>query len=383
MFPTVLVKYLIRITFFMFSFLFPVNQNKITFASYRSEELEGNLLYLYKEFEKQDCNFRYKFLFKRYRSSLFGKFHYVLHMVQACYALATSRFFIIDDFYFPVYAIKPRKGTDIVQLWHGAGAFKKFGLSTINKPFGPSKEYLKFIKIHSNYSRVYVSSKNVIPHYSEAFDMEEEKILPLGIPRTDFFFNGDLKSSIMKKFKELYPEFHNKKLILYAPTFRGSSHYQEDFENPINIPLLKEIVGNDYALIIHLHPYMKSGIIIEEKDRCFARQITDGFTVEELLAITDVLITDYSSIIFDFSLLNRPIAFFANDLEDYIKERDFYYDFKTIIPGPLFTETIDLANWIKTESCNFDKIMKFKEYFFDYHDGKASERIVKHLLSIR
>ncbi|MFS0638728.1 CDP-glycerol glycerophosphotransferase family protein [Mesobacillus foraminis] len=379
--PTLMVKYLIRTVFFMSCLLFPVNQKKVTFASYRSGKLEGNLLYIHEEFRRRDEGHQYHFLFKKYQGSLMGKLNYVMHMLQASHAVATSRYFIIDDFYFPVYAIKPRKGTDIVQLWHAAGAFKKFGYSTIGKSFGPSREYLKHIKVHSNYTRVYVSSRNIIPHYAEAFDMPEENIYPLGLPRTDFFFKEEAKESIRREFNIKFPEFKNKKLLLYAPTFRGSSHSQGKFTSPIDIPLLKKMAGEEFALLIHLHPYMKSGLKIDNEDREFACHIEGQFTIEELLTVTDVLITDYSSIIFDYSLLGRPIVFFAADLEDYIKERDFYFDYKSFIPGPLMTETHSLARWLVKGNYDMKKVSDFRNFFFDYQDGRASERIVTHLLN--
>ncbi|MDR7240685.1 CDP-ribitol ribitolphosphotransferase [Neobacillus drentensis] len=335
---------------------------------------------MYNQLERRNCHFACRFHFKKYNNSILGKLNYFLHMVKASYALATSRLFIIDDFYFPIYVIKPRKGTDIVQLWHAAGAFKKFGLSTINKSFGPSEDYLRHVKIHSNYSKVYVSSKTVIPHYAEAFDMSKEKIYPLGVPRTDFFFNNDIKEEITKKFNVDFSQFKHKKLILYAPTFRGRSHYQEKFTSPIDISKFKAMLGHDYALIIHLHPYMRSGLYIEEKDKDFAFQVEGQFTIEELLILADVLITDYSSVIFDYSLLCRPIVFFSTDLEEYIKERDFYFDFLTCIPGPLFTEIESLAKWLKEGQYDMKLVSDFRNFFFDDLDGKASERIVNHML---
>jgi CDP-glycerol glycerophosphotransferase (TagB/SpsB family) len=380
MIPTIVVKYLIRLSFFMFSFFFPVNKEKITFASYRSEKLEGNLLYVYNELKSRDDHYQTSFLFKKYNSSVFGKLNYVIHMLQASYLLATSRYFIIDDYYFPVYAITPRKGTDIVQLWHAAGAFKKFGFSTIGKSFGPSVVYLRHIKIHSNYTKVYVSSKNVIPHYAEAFDMEADNIFPFGLPRTDFFFKDGVREEVMNKFEQHFPHFKDKKLILYAPTFRGSSHYQENFNIPIDISALRTSIGEEYALIIHLHPYMRAGLMINEEDQDFAGQINGELTIEELLTIADMLVTDYSSIIFDYSLLKRPIAFFVKDLEEYKKERDFYYEFDSFIPGPMFMDTFALAQWINQERHDLNIVDTFTKFFFDYVDGKSSERIVNHLL---
>ncbi|WP_142301764.1 CDP-glycerol glycerophosphotransferase family protein [Bacillus sp. 7894-2] len=379
--PTLLVKFIIQVSFFLFSIIFPVNKHKVTFASYRSEQLEGNLLYIHREFNKRSQDFEFEFLFKKFNSTISGKLNYFLHMLKASYSLATSRFFIIDDFYFPVYVVKQRKGTEVIQLWHAAGAFKKFGLSTINKPFGPSKEYLRHVKIHSNYSRVYVTSANVIPHYAEAFGMPQERIYPLGLPRTDYFFMDEEKAKVKQKFLDLFPEHDGKQLILFAPTFRGSSHYQTKYTIPIDIGLLKDRIGDEYSFLIHLHPYMKSGIEIREDEKDFACQIGGEFTIEELLSLADILVTDYSSIIFDYSLLRRPIVFFADDLERYKQDRDFYFEYESFIPGPLVENANALATKIQQGNFDLKPVSDFRDFFFDRLDGKASERIVDHLLS--
>ncbi|MEH7574423.1 CDP-glycerol glycerophosphotransferase family protein, partial [Cytobacillus firmus] len=99
--------------------------------------------------------------------------------------------------------------------------------------------------------------------------------------------------------------------------------------------------------------------------------------------LADILVTDYSSIIFDYSLLCRPMVFFAADLEEYRQERDFYYEYESFIPGPLVKDTNSLANIIKQGDFDLKPVSDFREYFFDHLDGKASERIVNHLLSKR
>ncbi|MDZ5471924.1 CDP-glycerol glycerophosphotransferase family protein [Bacillus sp. 31A1R] len=378
--PTLFVKQIIRISFWICCLIFPVNKDKITFASYRSSKLDGNLLFVYNEMFTRHPDYTYQFLIKKFNSSFLGKLDYILHMIKSSYALATSRYFIIDDFYFPVYLVKLRNGTEVVQLWHAAGAFKKFGLSTMDKTFGTSAEYLKVVNVHSNYSRVYVSSKNVKPFYAEAFGMSTSNIKNLGVPRTDFFYNNENKELLLHKFKQLFPRLGDKKLILYAPTFRGKSHYQDDFISPIDFPLLKELVGKDYAIIVHLHPYMRMGKSFDIGNDDFSCHVEGEFTVEELMLIADILITDYSSVIFDYSLLGRPIGFFANDLEEYTRERDFYYDYQSFIPGPLLTDTRSLADWLVNKEFDFQKVKEFRDLFFDYQDGRASARIVDDLL---
>lgn len=378
--PTIFVKYTMKCVYFVMCLFFKVNSHKITFASYRSDGLKDNLYFVWDEMQTQYPDYQYHFVFKRFHSSLRGKIDYFFHLSRAIYEMATSKFFIIDDYYFPVYVVRPRKGTEVIQLWHGSGALKKFGLSTIGKSFGPSEKYLKHVKIHSNYGRVYVSSSEVIPYYSEAFGMPAKRIYPLGVPRTDYFFSLEKREHLREKFFERYPELIGKKLMLYAPTYRGRSHYQEAFQCPLNIQMMKEKLHPEHALMIHLHPYMQDGVNIEEDEKDFAYHIRDTFTIQELLSLSDMLITDYSTVFFDYSLLGRPIAFFADDLEQYISERDFYYDYLDIIPGPFFTKTEQLTDWIIKGEFDLKKVTAFRSRFFDHHDGKAAKRIVRDLL---
>ncbi|MCC2248682.1 MAG: CDP-glycerol glycerophosphotransferase family protein [Bacillota bacterium] len=376
--PTIIIKYFIRSIHMFYCLLFPLNKNKVTFASYRSNKIKDNLAFVNREIRENYPSIKRKLLFKKFESTLKGKIKYIFHMIRACYHLATSKYFIIDDYYYPIYVIKPRKGIEIIQLWHSAGAFKKFGYSTIGKSFGPSKEYLKHIPIHSNYSKVYVSSTEVIPYFAEAFNMPKEKIYPFGIPRTDYFYSDYELNGLIKKLYESYPELKGKILLLYAPTFRGKSHYQEKFEIPFNISLLQEYLGDSHALLIHLHPYM----VYKELDTIhqdFIYMMKNEFPIQELLVLSDILITDYSTVVFDYSLLNKPMIFYAYDLEIYTKERDFYYEYQSLVPGPIVDETMSLIDIIKQRKYNYHQIEVFKDRFFKYQDGKSTKRIVGHI----
>lgn len=115
----------------------------------------------------------------------------------------------------------------------------------------------------------------------------------------------------------------------------------------------------------------------------FVYMMDGQYNIQELLSLADLLITDYSSIIFDFSLRGLPMAFFAHDLDEYEQERGFYFDFRSLIPGPLFKESKPLADWLKAGDFDTSKVEAFKQRFFDHADGQASRRIVDYLLSIR
>ncbi|WP_036688789.1 CDP-glycerol glycerophosphotransferase family protein [Paucisalibacillus globulus] len=378
--PTIIVKKILIIVYRTFSKLYKIDEMKVTFASYRSDTLKDNLYFVSKDMETRFPNIKQVYLLKRFESSLFGKITYIIHLIKACFHLSTSKYFIIDDYYLPVYLITPREGIEVIQLWHGSGALKKFGLSTVGKPFGPNPAYLEYVKIHSNYSKAYVSSREVIPYYAEAFGMDELAIRPLGIPRTDYYNNSILINQAKYKFYQKYPNSIDKKILLYAPTFRGKSHYQDEFQLPFDLPTMKSCLHTEYVLLVHLHPYMKGIANFEEND--FFYHIETDFTIQELLSITDTLITDYSTVFFDFSLLNRPIIFYAYDLEEYKDERDFYYDYKDLVPGPLVTDTNSLLAVIKDKDFRSDRIEEFSKRFFDYRDGKSTERVVNDIFNL-
>jgi CDP-glycerol glycerophosphotransferase (TagB/SpsB family) len=379
--PTVLVKNFFQFIYLFFCLFYKVNPKKITFASSRSNEISGNLEYIYIEFQNRDDNFELVKSFFKIKNDFTGKIHYFFHTIKESYHIATSRYFIIDDYHYLVYLIKPRKDTEIIQLWHACGAFKKFGMSLIGNRNGPSEDYIKTVKIHSNYSRVYVSSSEVIPYYAEAFDMSKSRIFPLGVPRTDYFFENHRKEEVLKKLVNRIGPIQNKQIILYAPTFRGKSYRQDDFITPINFNILKEQLNKDSIFLVHLHPYMSSTFDIEDNLKDFVFHIKNDFTIEELLLISNVLITDYSSIIFDYSLLNKPAAFFAHDLKEYMQERDFYFEYESLVPGPIFSNTEKLIEWLNDGQFNQEIMNSFKNKFFDYTDGNTSKRIASHLIS--
>ncbi len=363
-FERLTAKKLINISY-KISKIFPV-KNKITFATYRTTELDGNFKFIYNKINEDNLDYKCNMLFKKYNSSLLGKADYLLHMISAGYHMATSKFFIIDDYYFPVYAIKPRKENKFIQVWHACGAFKKFGYSVIGKGYGASDDYIEDIPIHSNYDVVLVSSKEVIPYYAEAFNMDAGKILPIGVPRTDIFFDMEEKYRIEKNFFDKYPELKNKKIILYAPTFRGRGQTTVSFDMTLDFDMISKNLKEDEVMVLKMHPFVKARI--DSKWRNII-DLSDSMDINELMIMSDLLITDYSSVVFEFSLMDKPIIMYSPDREEYIKERDFYYEYEKFVPGPIVNNTKELIGKLNSDGWDTKKVSKFKEKFFDYKDG--------------
>ena len=370
------LKYLVK-TVYACSSALPIRK-RVVFATNRTEQLSDNFKFIYEEMQSQNLEYQSVFLLKKMGFGVIGRIKYLLHLLKATYYLATSKFFLIDDFYFPVYVVNLRKGTEVVQTWHACGAFKKFGYSILDKEYGADNNYVKYIPIHKNYSHVLVSAQEVVPCYAEAFNMEASNIRPLGIPRTDLFFKESLKEKSIQKVYQSFPELKGKKLVLYAPTFRGATQADMHMDIPFNLDQVLDTLEEGVILGLKMHPFVR-----ELPDLSTYSNVVDLSTypeINDLLLITDLLITDYSSIVFEYSLLERPMIFYAHDRASYTKERDFYYDYEAFVPGPIVETTEDLIDQLQRTSFDPSSIRAFKHKFFDETDGKASQRFVRQVL---
>ncbi|WP_282067943.1 CDP-glycerol glycerophosphotransferase family protein [Bacillus pumilus] len=374
---TKILKFFFQIVYTIFSKLCQVIQHKIVIASYRDNEINENFKNVYDEL-KSHPRLKIILLFRKSEGGFLGKLYYTLYLFKSLYHIATCKVLLLDDYYYPLYLIKKRPETKVVQIWHACGAFKKFGHSIKDKQGGPSSEYLKIVPVHSNYDYAIVSSEEAIAPFSEAFNMPKQKILATGVPRTDFFYSEEHIHEVKKRFHKEYPELKNKVKVLYAPTYRGGVNKQYGEQFLLNQEtLFKHLSREHYEFLIKVHPYMQKGVFGDVN-------LSEKFSLYELMIVSDVLITDYSSVIFEYSLLNKPMFFYCPDLETYVKERDFYYSFPEFAPGPIRTKVEPLIEDLRN--------IKFHEKQMNYHsfsdrfmnrcDGHSTERVVSLILSL-
>ncbi|MGG0720092.1 CDP-glycerol glycerophosphotransferase family protein [Robertmurraya massiliosenegalensis] len=358
---------------YKFYCLLPLKESKVLFASDSRSDMSGNFQFVYDEMLKQGLDLEYHFLLK----SAVGERKSYKELRKLAYHLATAKFIILDDFYPLIYPLKIRKNAELIQLWHAVGAFKTFGFSRIGRPGGPSPKS----KNHRNYTKAIVSSHNVAKYYAEGFGIDEEKVIPTGIPRTDVFFDEVYKKSVRERLYEEFPFLKGKKVITFAPTFRGngqqSAHYPMEI---LDLGKLYEEFKDEYVFLFKIHPFVKNDFNIPYQYSDFYYDLSSYREINDLLFITDILITDYSSVCFEFALLNKPMLFFAYDVEDYVQKRDFYYDYASFIPGPLTRSTDEMIETIKNGDFKMEKIPPFVQYFFDHHDGQSSRRVVEQLI---
>lgn len=294
---------------------------------------------------------------------------------------ATAAYVFTEDFFFPMYANQPREGTRVVQLWHACGAFKKWGYSTADLAWGSDRRILDKFPIHNTYTDVCVSSEKIIPYYAEAFNCSESIIKPLGVPRTDVYFDADFVSSAREELINKFPQIGERRIILYAPTFRGNSTIKSYMDLKLDISRMMDELSDEYVLLYKLHPQTARAFNLSEEEKekykDFVFDISHGVRVDTALSAADVLISDYSSVIFEYSLLSRPMIFFAYDLEEYDETRSFYNKYEDFVPGPIVRDTEDIIGCVKAcrDGADEDMLCRFRQDYMSACDGHSTERI--------
>ena len=300
-----------------------------------------------------------------------------LHALRSGFQLATARLFVVDDYFFPMYVIRPRRGTTFVQVWHACGAFKKFGYSVLEAGFGADEEYARSIALHANYDLCLVSAERFAPFYAEAFRTPLERFSArLGIPRTDLFFDDERRAAVAAEVRRRYAIPDGRRVILYAPTFRGERTTVARDPIDLDLGVLREALGKDHVLLFRSHPFVGARPAADPALAGFVIDASAHPELNDLMLVSDVLVTDYSSAIFEFALLGRPMAFFAPDLAAYEAERGFYFDYRAGVPGPILASSGDLAAFLRAGTFDVDRVRRFAAESFDVADGRSTARFV-------
>lgn len=297
--------------------------------------------------------------------------HKLPHSVKikplAYYYLMTSKVIVTDDYVRYMRVIKLRDGQKLIQIWHACGAFKKFGLDAPSQ-LTPDEERAT----HSQYSAVAVTAEKCRESYAAAFGISKEICLPLGLPRTDSLIKSapEMRKSIFEK----YPDLKNKKIWLYCPTFRETDGKRVEYNPGINWSDLSISMKDDEVFVIRRHPLMDYRF--ENGEYPNILDLSSDSTLA-LTAACDVIITDYSSVIYDATLLDVPTVFYCPDYKKY--ERGFYLDFPDGLPGEMITDASCLLDCIRRTAENppKEKIEKFKKEQLSACDGNSTQRVIE------
>lgn len=354
----------------------PVDEKKVVFIELRLPSLTNSFKLMYDTlYTNYDYDIHCHFL----RNTYVKRKQYRKNCVKMLRDIATAKYVFFDEATNVTAHVKFRPETVITQLWHGCGAFKKFGYSTADAIFGASRKEMDKYPFNRGYTNVTVSSPEVIWAYEEAMNYSHESgvVKALGSSRTDIFYDKDFIAKAFENLYELMPQAKGKKVILYAPTFRGRVAKAKT-PNILSPEFMKYVLGDEYVLLIKHHPLVRKRPVIQDVCADFARDVTDEMTIEDLLCVSDICISDYSSLVFEYSLFERPMIFLAHDLEKFFDWRGFYYDYFELAPGPVVKNTTEIIEYIQNIDKLFDKerVHAFREKFMSSCDGHATERIM-------
>ncbi len=349
-----------------------VKPGRILFASDQRLKIEGNLRRVQERIFERGLQRRFelKYSFRLPRS---GGWRTTIRII---YLLATSEIVLLDDYFGILKSLRMDPRTKVIQLWHAGSGFKSVGYSRFGNLGSP-----KLWHPHRQYTYAITGSEHLRHVYAEAFGIEEAAVIPTGLPRVDWFLDEKLRDGFLRSFAAEHPQIAGKRVVLFAPTFRGRSIYTAFYDySQIDFDALYEACGDDTVVLFRMHHFVKDPIEIPEeyRDRFFDfTHYPDGLN---LLHATDVLITDYSSIIYEFSLLDRPMLFFAPDRVNYAATRGFHRDYVETAPGRVADTFAQVVDALRTGEFEVEKVAEFRRLNFDRVDTGAADRVIDWLI---
>lgn len=329
---------------------------------------EGNIGIVAKQIQKQMPHMKIIFLTKR--DGIRRPFDFFL---KKAFHMATAGTIFLDNEFMPMAYTPISQKTKVVQLWHGTGTIKKFGQDS------DTGEVARLAhRGNERLTHLIVNSEMTKKQYATAFNMPLEQVYILGLPRTDLILDEEQMEGLRKKFWKQYPELREKRCLLYAPTFRD-----QQVENPeiaLDMDAFVKHMAEDEVLLLRLHPHVAANYSSERLERYKGRvySMSDYPGVTTLLAAADCLITDYSSIIFEYCLLDKKMIFYAHDLKQFEETgRSFYEDYETFVPGPVVYTQQELERECHKKNADRELLKKFQSEMFAYVDGNATKRLLE------
>lgn len=349
-------------------------KNVILFMTEQGETLGSNLQAVYDRMCERGLDKEYTVFFSARPASYIrpskGSTKALLQKLAQCDMV------FIDD-HVPMFDwLELDKRTKLIQLWHAGAGFKSSGYSRWGHLGCPSP-----VSCHRQYAYGISGSRHIGKFFSEVFGINDEQILPTGMPRMDEYLDESYRAEKTEELYEKYPMCKGKKVILFAPTYRGknrkTAYYPYDI---IDFDRLYRFCGDEYVVLFKMHPWVSEPVPIRPEH---AERFVDANTfpnINDLFYITEILITDYSSNIFEYSLMRKPMLFFAFDKIQYSFSRGFHRDYEEAAPGKVCYTFSEIMDALERQDYEYEKVEEYVEKHFDYIDSNASDRVIDWIL---
>jgi CDP-glycerol glycerophosphotransferase (TagB/SpsB family) len=343
-------------------------RKRVVLATARVARLDGNLAFLHAELRRTRPGLEIVTFLEPYAYGLKGKLRYMGRLVRGTYLLRTSSLFVVDNAYLPVHVAPHRSGTTVVQVWHAVGALKRFGADTTSGLAEPERSFL-----HHHYDYVVCAGAASREPYAAALRTSVERVLPLGVARTDFFFDPTALAAAKERVLAAYPGLRAGRVVLYAPTFRGRGRAKRAAPG-FDAVALRAALPPGHVLALKSHPNLDPAHVATAG---FDVVIAADLEINEVFAATDVLVTDYSSSIFEWALLRRPLVLLIEDLAAYEHDPGLYLDARTELIGEQVARPEDLSRAIAEATVDEAAWTTFVARRLEACDGRASTRFVE------
>lgn len=347
----------------------------ILFLCEKRDVLSPNMAELYRRMIDRDMEKDYV-IEKSLRNT--EDFHFSKLSTAAVIAKIAKADVILVDDYVPAFnSVALADGVRVIQLWHAGAGFKGVGYARWGH-FGCPEPY----SAHRRNDFAITDSPAIRDFFSEPFGIFEEQVIPTGMPRMDPFLSEDNRRAVEKKLCERYPAFVGKKVILFAPTYRGRNRKTAYYPYELIdfAALYRYCEDSDAVVLFKMHPWVSGDVPIAEsyRDRFFS--MNDYPDINELFLITDLLITDYSSCIYEFMLMQKPMLFFAFDKDRYAVSRGFHRDYDANVPGKICTTFAQVMRAMREEDYEFEKVGEMLPLYFDHVDAHSCDRVIDWLV---
>lgn len=362
------IGYSIFAAFFAVFRLFPLREDKVFFVATHDDSGEGNAGIVADALRKGKPEMELCFLTRRD-----GVRHPFSFFIIKAYQMATSGTIFMDNEFMPMAYTPIDRRVKVVQLWHGTGSIKKIGLDVERGEVARLAA-----KANKKITHLIVNSELTKRQYARAFGVPEDRVHILGLPRTDLILDGECMEGKKREFYEQFPDLSDKRCVLYAPTFRD-----DEVASPrlaLDLAGMLAVMADDEVLMLRLHPHVAANfsdeVLAPYGDSVVNMSSYRGVTT--LLAVSDCLITDYSSIIYEYCLFDRPMIFYAYDLEKFCHSgRDFYEDYETYVPGPVAKDQAGLEELWKDGFPWKERVSAFRSQTYRFLDKNAVKRLLE------
>jgi len=364
-----------------------IKEPRILLMSDQSEEMGSNMVAL------KNALIREGYSPKEALRAITTKHYSILHWMKTLKKIAWADYIFLDD-HSQTTDWLTIKGAVITQLWHAGAGFKSTGYSRFGMPASPAPK-----SGHRQYTYGIAGSKKIRHFFSEVWGINDEMVLPTGMPRLDEYLDEnyieETSNRLLNNYSVLCKSSSNSaksvsttseswkdrkrdNIILFAPTYRGENkkHAFYPYDKLDLDRLYKLCEETDSVIIFKMHPFVEKQVPIPEEYKDRMLDLVKYPNINDLFYITDLLITDYSSNIYEFSLMRKPILFYAFDIDEYTKTRGFHRDYRTNVPGKIVETFDDMIQAIEKKDFEYEKVEEYIDNNFEFTDTHACDRII-------